>query len=86
MGPSPADAETGPVGSIRKYRQPVLYLGYGNGAFGANFNAGLAAKALVNIDGIGFAVHQFENLSRTSVYALLVAGTLIYIHFNLKHN
>jgi hypothetical protein len=86
MGPPPAKAETGPDLQVWNYQQPALHLGYGDGAFRANFHTSLTAEALIHVHGISLAVYHLKNLSRTSVCTFFIAGTFVFINIYLPHN
>jgi hypothetical protein len=65
---------------------PGLNLGNGDGAFGTHFNASLASEAFVDVHGVGFAVHHFQNTCRTGVDAFLIAGAFVFVDIYLPHN
>jgi len=70
------------IGPVNRGRSDF---GNGDGAFRAHFNAGLATQTLVVMHGLGLAALHFEHLSGTSVYALFITGTFVFIYNDLPH-
>jgi hypothetical protein len=61
----------------------VLHFFYSDGILFANFDAALAAKALVFVHGLGFAVNQFVNVYGAYIDTFGIAGALVFVHSNL---
>jgi hypothetical protein len=59
--------------------------GHGDGAFGANFNTGLATQTFVGVDRLGLAALHFKNLSGASVYTLFITGTFVFVNNDFPH-
>jgi hypothetical protein len=59
--------------------------GNGDGAFGANFNTGLATQTFVGVDRLGLAALHFKNLSGASVYTLFITRTFIFVNNDFPH-
>jgi hypothetical protein len=78
--------ETGLWTVNRRIAIRKLHFGDSNGSLGADLYAGLAAQALVHVNGLGFPVNQLIDLSRTSIDAFAIAGTFVFVNIYLPHN
>jgi hypothetical protein len=58
----------------------------GDRRFRADLDAGLAAEALVGVDGIGFVIDQLEHLSGTGTNAFFAASTFVFVYNYLVHS